>query len=116
MPGIGHWYVIPILLIIALIVFGPKRLPELGEGLGKAIKEFRKATSDMGNSIREEVHHTDTATGTTYPALPTTVVPETPAASSPVEVQTAPPVAAASPPLAAVTPPVVAPPPETPRS
>ncbi|HEV1997456.1 MAG TPA: twin-arginine translocase TatA/TatE family subunit [Candidatus Dormibacteraeota bacterium] len=110
MPGIGHWYVIPILLIIALIVFGPKRLPELGEGLGKAIKEFRKATSDIGNSIREEVHPTEPATGTTYPAIAATAVPATAVPGAPVETPVTPP------PAAAVTQPAAAAPPETPRS
>ena len=34
-----------ILLVIVLVIFGPKRLPELGSGLGKAIRGFREATS-----------------------------------------------------------------------
>ena len=34
-----------ILLVIVLVIFGPKRLPELGSGLGKAIRGFRDATS-----------------------------------------------------------------------
>ena len=36
-----------IVLGIALLVFGPKRLPELGAGLGKSIREFREATSGV---------------------------------------------------------------------
>lgn len=40
-----------IVLIIALIIFGPGKLPELGKGLGKGIKEFRTATDlEAGNS------------------------------------------------------------------
>lgn len=35
-----------IILAIVLIIFGPRRLPEIGSGLGKAISGFRKATSD----------------------------------------------------------------------
>jgi sec-independent protein translocase protein TatA len=35
-------------LVVALIVFGPDRLPELGAGLGKFIREFRKAVADGG--------------------------------------------------------------------
>jgi sec-independent protein translocase protein TatA len=70
MPGLGHWWVLLILAAVALIVFGPSRLPELGAGLGKAIKEFRKATTDMGDALKEEVHKPDettpTAVGTTY--------------------------------------------------
>ena len=41
--GIGEMLVI---LVIVLIIFGAGRLPELGEGLGKGIREFRKATSE----------------------------------------------------------------------
>jgi sec-independent protein translocase protein TatA len=35
-----------IILVIALIIFGPSRLPQLGEGLGKSIKEFKKALNE----------------------------------------------------------------------
>jgi sec-independent protein translocase protein TatA len=35
-----------IILVIALVVFGPGKLPELGAGLGKSIREFKKALSD----------------------------------------------------------------------
>ena len=36
-----------IILVIALIIFGPGKLPELGKGLGKSIREFKKAMSDV---------------------------------------------------------------------
>ena len=36
-----------IVLVIALVIFGPKRLPELGQGLGKSIREFRNAASGL---------------------------------------------------------------------
>jgi sec-independent protein translocase protein TatA len=35
-----------LILIIALVIFGPKRLPEMGRSLGQAINEFKNATSD----------------------------------------------------------------------
>jgi sec-independent protein translocase protein TatA len=35
-----------IILVIALVIFGPGKLPELGKGLGKSIREFKKALSD----------------------------------------------------------------------
>jgi sec-independent protein translocase protein TatA len=44
-PGYG-WGPILIILVIVLILFGPKRLPELGESIGKAIKGFKKAHDD----------------------------------------------------------------------
>lgn len=74
-----HWPYLIILLVIALIIFGPKRLPELGEGLGKAINSFRKATTEVGDSVKDAVKE-DTApkaTGTTYtPASPASTEPQ----------------------------------------
>lgn len=46
---------IVLILIVALIVFGPKRLPEIGRTLGKTLGEFRKATDDLKNTIEREV-------------------------------------------------------------
>jgi TatA/E family protein of Tat protein translocase len=43
------------IFIVALIVFGPKRLPEIGKTLGKAMSEFKKATDDFKNTIEREV-------------------------------------------------------------
>ncbi len=43
-----------IILVIAIVVFGPSKLPELGSSLGKGIREFRK-TSDDFRSMKEEV-------------------------------------------------------------
>ena len=36
-----------IIFVIALLVFGPKKLPELGKSLGKGLREFKKATEDL---------------------------------------------------------------------
>jgi sec-independent protein translocase protein TatA len=82
-----HWYVLLILAAIALIIFGPSRLPELGASLGKAIREFRNSTSDLGEAFKDETHKptagTPTAVGTTYPAKPEAPVePAAPAATA----------------------------------
>jgi sec-independent protein translocase protein TatA len=46
-----HPFWIAAILIIVLIVFGPSRLPELGSAVGKAMREFRKATSELTNQV-----------------------------------------------------------------
>src|SRR5215831_16292796 len=43
---------ITVILLLALIFLGPKKLPELASGLGKIIKDIRKATSDVKNEIQ----------------------------------------------------------------
>ena len=63
-----HWLWILALLVIVLIIFGPGRLPELGAGLGKAMREFRKATSELTN----EVSKTTDAVTKPEPAATTT--------------------------------------------
>ncbi|OGP62922.1 MAG: preprotein translocase subunit TatA [Deltaproteobacteria bacterium RBG_13_49_15] len=45
MFGLGHWELL-IILIIVLIIFGAGKLPEIGAGIGKGIRNFKKATSD----------------------------------------------------------------------
>lgn len=44
-----------LIFVVALLVFGPKRLPELGKSLGRGISEFRRASSDLRNSIEREI-------------------------------------------------------------
>jgi sec-independent protein translocase protein TatA len=53
MPNIGFPEIV-VLLIIALIVFGPKRLPELGKSLGRGIREFRGSVSGESDKEDEE--------------------------------------------------------------
>ncbi|HBQ96015.1 MAG: twin-arginine translocase TatA/TatE family subunit [Firmicutes bacterium] len=38
-----------VLLVVALLIFGPKRLPEIGSGLGKSIREFKQSMNNMNN-------------------------------------------------------------------
>ena len=54
MPGwIGPWE-LAILLIVVLLVFGPKRLPEMGRSLGKGMREFKDSIT--GKDDKEHVH------------------------------------------------------------
>jgi TatA/E family protein of Tat protein translocase len=43
------------IFVVALIVFGPRKLPEIGRTLGKALGEFKKATDELKNTIEKEV-------------------------------------------------------------
>ena len=44
-----------VIFIVALLVFGPKKLPELGKSLGKGIREFKKATEELKSSWEDQV-------------------------------------------------------------
>ena len=44
------------ILVIVLIIFGPGRLPELGSAAGKAMREFRKATSELSNEVSSSMN------------------------------------------------------------
>lgn len=44
-----------LVLVIVLILFGPGKLPDIGNAIGKGVREFRKASSDLEDSIRGEV-------------------------------------------------------------
>ena len=44
-----------IIFVVALIVFGPRKLPELGKSLGKGLAEFRRASNELKSTIEEEV-------------------------------------------------------------
>ncbi|MBM65429.1 MAG: twin-arginine translocase TatA/TatE family subunit [Myxococcales bacterium] len=49
LPGGYEWIVI---LVVVLIFFGPKKLPELARGLGKGLREFRQASDEMVDTIK----------------------------------------------------------------
>src|SRR5262245_6995617 len=98
MPNIGPLELV-IILVIALLILGPGKLPDVGAALGKSIREFRKASSDVQEAVNVNVD--------TSPLPPTPVAP--PAAPAPAPAVTAAPAA----PVAAATP---APPPATPTA
>lgn len=43
-----------VILLIALLIFGAARLPEIGKALGKTIQEFKKGMKDIENSVKED--------------------------------------------------------------
>jgi len=57
-----------LILVIALLVFGPKKLPEIGRSLGKAIRGFQEASRDFENEFKREAQQLEEAVKT--PTLP----------------------------------------------
>ncbi|GAC1398942.1 MAG: hypothetical protein NVS4B12_13910 [Ktedonobacteraceae bacterium] len=54
MFGLGHGPELIVILVVALLVFGPKKLPEMGRSIGKTVTEFRKGISEMGKEKDKE--------------------------------------------------------------
>jgi sec-independent protein translocase protein TatA len=75
MISAGHWPYLLILLVIVLIIWGPGKLPELGSGMGKAIREFRKASTEVKDQIVNA-----TAEPAATPPAPTQAAPPPPPA------------------------------------
>jgi sec-independent protein translocase protein TatA len=74
-----------IIFVIALIIFGPRKLPELGRSLGKSIAEFKKASNELKSTLEEEIRLEEqrstleekkAQTVTAPPANPTPLVEE----------------------------------------
>jgi len=87
-----------IILVIALLILGPGKLPEVGASLGKSIREFRKASSDVQESVKLD---TDTSP---LPAAPPPPVNAPGAATPAVPISTPEPVAQAPAPTADAAP------------
>jgi sec-independent protein translocase protein TatA len=56
----GHMWMLIVLFIVVLIIFGPGKLPDVGAGMGRAIREFRSASHEVTGAVQ--------ATGTSSPA------------------------------------------------
>src|ERR1700728_1046609 len=101
---------IGILFGVALLVFGPKKLPELGQSLGKGIGNFKRAMTDVSDEISTAIKTEPTAKPA--PGTDTVTVEPQPA---PTLAQTAAPAPGASPPAASSAPAASSPPnPENP--
>ena len=58
MGGLGGMEIF-IILVAALVIFGPKKLPEMGRSLGKAIREFKSAGSELQDELTKTVNEID---------------------------------------------------------
>ena len=61
-----------IIFLVALIFFGPRKLPELGKSLGKSLAEFKRASNDLRSTLDEEIRNEERRTAITAPAAPST--------------------------------------------
>ena len=54
-PGMAGWSELLLILALALILFGPKRLPEIAEAMGKSIRKFKSATQNATDEVKREI-------------------------------------------------------------
>jgi TatA/E family protein of Tat protein translocase len=73
-----------IIFVIALIVFGPRRLPELGKSLGKSIAEFKRASNELRNTLEDEIRIDEQRQTKAAPVAPIAATPSA-AAATPTE-------------------------------
>ena len=73
-----------IIFVIALIIFGPRKLPELGRSLGRSLSEFKRASNELKSTLEEEIRIEEQreAAKPKEPA-PAAVAPEAPRAGEP---------------------------------
>lgn len=76
-----------LILVVALLIFGPRKLPELGKTLGKGLAEFRRAANELKDSLEVEVAR-DAASTRHTPQAPQTESPEPNAAHSAAPAET----------------------------
>ena len=54
MPSLGFGEIL-IIMVLALVIFGPRRLPEMGKSIGRSLREFRRATAQIRTEIEADV-------------------------------------------------------------
>ncbi len=59
-----------VIFVIALIIFGPRKLPELGKSLGKSLAEFKRASNELKSTLEEEIRMEEQRTTTPAPRPP----------------------------------------------
>ena len=72
-----------IIMAIALLIFGPRKLPELGRSLGKSLGEFKRASNELRNTLEEEVRVEEQREATQKAVTPPAA--DTPTGPRPVE-------------------------------
>lgn len=95
---LGIWELL-IILVLVLLIFGPRRLPEMAKGIGQSVREFRKGIRDMKEDFEAEVKDDDakptgpsaardrSARPEPATASPSTTAPASPATSAPASAE-----------------------------
>jgi sec-independent protein translocase protein TatA len=65
-----------VIFVIALIIFGPRKLPELGRSLGKSINEFKRASNELKSTLEEEIRVDEQRTAAKSSDTPATSAPD----------------------------------------
>ena len=65
-----------VIFVIALIIFGPRKLPELGRSLGKSINEFKRASNELKSTLEEEIRVDEQRTAAKTSETPATTAPD----------------------------------------
>src|ERR1700716_3330066 len=78
-----------VIFVIALIIFGPRKLPQLGGSVGKSLAEFKRASNELKSTLEEEIRMEDQrinleASRATSPSAAPTVTPDEHPAAEPV--------------------------------
>ena len=71
-----------VIAVIALIIFGPRKLPELGKSLGKSIAEFKRASNELKNTLEDEIRTEELQDARKSAQIPPTAAPTAPAPPS----------------------------------
>jgi len=67
-----------VVMVIALVVFGPKRLPEVGRSVGKSLQEFRRASAEVRREIRDGLDASSGPKPPMEPSAPSSGLPDGP--------------------------------------
>lgn len=73
------------IFVLALLIFGPKKLPELGRSLGKGLSEFRRASSELRGSLEREMQNIEQETKVEEPQQTAAKDPADPSQTGTVE-------------------------------
>jgi sec-independent protein translocase protein TatA len=70
--GLDNPVKLALIIVILLLVFGAKRLPEIGKSLGKSMREFKSATKGLGDDVKDGMEEDDEAEADASPVVKTT--------------------------------------------